>query len=283
MNSDAPAPVESQRPSRPPGKPKIRLYVEGRYQKLVRNLPQTVFYCPECKGRRRVKGNRCERCEGHGKLSKDSVQELIERVVLPLFKCWRSKFHGAGREDIDVRMLGDGRPFILEMINAKNPLMDLEEVEAAINAAHAGRIFVNGLRLVPKKRVAELKETKHPKEYAIRVRPADCPSAERIEAVKGKRIQLRQRTPERVAHRRADLDRKRWIEVLAFEPAGAGDFLARIRCEHGTYVKEFVSGEGGRTEPSLSALLGTPCACVELDVMAILPPEPASEESPSQA
>ena len=26
------------------------------------------------------------------------------------------KFHSAGREDIDVRMLGDGRPFALELI-----------------------------------------------------------------------------------------------------------------------------------------------------------------------
>ena len=28
-------------------------------------------------------------------------------------------FHSGGREDIDVRMLGQGRPFILEFLNAK--------------------------------------------------------------------------------------------------------------------------------------------------------------------
>ena len=27
--------------------------------------------------------------------------------------------HGSGREDIDVRMLGDGRPFILEFVNPR--------------------------------------------------------------------------------------------------------------------------------------------------------------------
>ena len=84
-------------------------------------------------------------------MTKDSVQELIERIALPRFKCWKSKFHGAGREDIDVRMLGEGRPFILELINPKAPLADLAEIEETIGREYAGRIVVSGLRLVPKK------------------------------------------------------------------------------------------------------------------------------------
>jgi tRNA pseudouridine synthase 10 len=269
-------------------RPKMRLFVEGRYQKLVRDLPQTVFFCHDCKGKRKIKGEPCPRCEGRGKLTRDSVQELIERALLPRFKCWKSKFHGAGREDVDVRMLGDGRPFILELINAKNPLADLLEIEESINREYAGRIVVKGLRLVAKKRVAELKETKHPKEYALRIRPvaAGAPiDMTKIPALLGRRVEIRQRTPERVAHRRADLDRRRWIEILNIAPVDGGDFLVNVRCEHGTYVKEFVSGESGRTEPSLSELLHTPCACVELDVTAILPPEPqaAAPAAPPQS
>ena len=30
----------------------------------------------------------------------------------------------------------------------------------------------------------------------------------------------------------------------------------RVRCQHGAYVKEWISGDEGRTEPSLRALLG---------------------------
>ena len=81
MTSEVPAKVETPRPSHPQGRPKIRLFIEGRYQKLVRDLPQTIFYCPDCKGRRKVKGEACQRCEGRGKLAKDSVQELIERIA----------------------------------------------------------------------------------------------------------------------------------------------------------------------------------------------------------
>jgi tRNA pseudouridine synthase 10 len=274
MVTEIPTEMEPKRVPHPQARPKIRLFIEGRYQKLVRDLPQTVFFCPECKGRRRRKGEPCPRCEGRGKLTKDSVQELIERIALPRFKCWKSKFHGAGREDIDVRMLGEGRPFILELINPKAPLADLAEIEETIGREYAGRIVVSGLRLVPKKRVAELKETKHPKEYSLRIHTASTPDPALLGALVRPRFQVRQRTPERVAHRRADLDRHRWIEVLSVEPLDGSDALVKVRCEHGTYVKEFVSGEGGRTEPNLSQMLGTACTCVELDVTAILPPEP---------
>jgi len=29
------------------------------------------------------------------------------------------KFHSGGREDIDVRMLNNGRPFVMEMVNPR--------------------------------------------------------------------------------------------------------------------------------------------------------------------
>jgi tRNA pseudouridine synthase 10 len=90
-----------------------------------------------------------------------------------------------------------------------------------------------------------------------------------------------QQTPARVAHRRADKERTRWIEFVSFEPVAGEDLVrVRMRTEHGTYVKEAVHGEGGATRPSLSELLGVPCTCRELDVLAILeaggerPPEP---------
>ncbi len=274
-----PRPVHPQegesRSGSPAGRPKIKLFVEGRYRKLVRDLPQTVFFCPECKGRGRRKGEPCGRCEGYGKLTKDSVQELIERVSLPRFRSWKSKFHGAGREDVDVRMLGDGRPFILEVVNPKVPMVDLSELQEAINRACVDRVEVHGLRLVPRARVAELKEAKHPKEYSVLVRPEASPDPAVLAALVGRKITVRQRTPERVAHRRADLDRERWAEIVSVEPEADGNLRFLLRCEHGTYVKEIVSGEGGRTEPNLASLLGTPCTCVELDVTAILSATPS--------
>jgi tRNA pseudouridine synthase 10 len=255
--------------SRPDGK----VFIEGRYRKLTRDLPQTVFFCPDCKGhpRRRKK---CGRCEGFGKLTRDSVQELVGYVLGAAFKTRKNKFHGAGREDIDVRMLGRGRPFVLELVNPRETDVDLAALEAEVNRRNEGRLELEGLHWSEKGRVRVLKETRHAKEYAALVEAEDELGDGAVAALIGRRITIEQLTPRRVAHRRAELVRERWIEVTGVEPAkGERRHVVRIRTEHGTYVKEAITGEGGSTKPSLSDLLEVPCTCVELDVLEILDEE----------
>jgi tRNA pseudouridine synthase 10 len=251
-------------------RPDAKIFVEGRYRKLVRDLPQTVFFCPECKGhpRRRQK---CARCEGFGKLTRDSVQELIGWVVGAAFKTRKNKFHGAGREDVDVRMLGEGRPFVMELINPKILDVDLAAVEAEINRRNAGRLEVLGLHWTEKTRVRVLKETPHAKEYEALVECDGALTPSAWTTFLGERLQVVQQTPERVAHRRADKARERWIEFRSIEADETpGRLRVKLRTEHGTYVKEAINGENGMTRPSLSELLGVPCRCVELDVLNIL-------------
>jgi tRNA U54 and U55 pseudouridine synthase Pus10 len=60
--------------------PRGKVFLEGRYRKLSRDLPQTIFFCPDCKGHPRRRKN-CARCEGFGKLTRDSVQELVAWVL----------------------------------------------------------------------------------------------------------------------------------------------------------------------------------------------------------
>lgn len=264
--------------------PHAKVFLEGRYRKLTRDLPQTIFFCPVCKGHPRRRRD-CERCEGFGKLTRDSVQELIGWVVGAAFKTRKNVFHGAGREDVDVRMLGEGRPFVLEVVAPKIHDVDLAAVEAEINRRNAGRLEVAGLHWTEKARVRALKETPHAKEYQARVQiDGGIESAEvqtRLASRLGQRIGVVQKTPARVAHRRADKDRERWIEIVSFDPLeGSADWMMRIRAEHGTYVKEVINGEEGSTRPSLSELLGRSCTCVELDVLAILDLEGHTEPVP---
>jgi tRNA pseudouridine synthase 10 len=253
----------------PPALPPTKVFVEGRYRKLSRDLPQTVFFCPECKGHPRRR-HKCARCGGFGKLTRDSVQELVGWVLGAAFKTRKHRFHGAGREDVDVRMLGDGRPFVVELVNPKIFDVDLAAAEAEINRRNAGRLEVLGLHWTEKARVAALKEAKHAKEYRAKIRVRGAIDAARANAVVGKRFDLVQRTPERVAHRRADLERTRWIEVVDLREVEPGEWEVHLRCQHGTYVKEAISGEAEKTRPSLAQLLGVECECLELDVLAIL-------------
>jgi len=268
-----------------PDRPRVKLFVEGRYRKLSRDLPQTVFFCPECRGHIRRRRD-CARCEGFGKLTRDSVQELVGWVLGAAFQTRRNTFHGSGREDVDVRMLGDGRPFVVEIENPKVLDVDLAALEAEINRRNVGRLEIRGLHWAEKSRIRVLKEVPHAKEYEAVVALGGPVDPASFAALLGRRLQVIQQTPARVAHRRADKERERWIEFVELELLGDGSELrVRLRTEHGTYVKEAIHGEGGATRPSLSGLLGVPCVCRELDVLAILddegekpvePPRPAT-------
>lgn len=267
--------------------PRSNLWLESRYRKLRRGLPQTIFYCPKCKGDRRRRRS-CTHCEGFGKLTRESVQELIGRRILPRMQAKTGKFHGAGREDLDVLMLGRGRPFVYEVVGARNPAVDLEELRREIEERAEGAIELDPFVRVGKERVVYWKNTHFDKIYRVDVTIEGTPEPAALAAAAAFAGTIVQRTPQRVAHRRADLDREREVEVLelGFRAAGAqgdgegrpeasgdGDAVElelRVRCQHGTYVKEWISGDDGRTTPSLSSLLGVPCRCRQLDVAEIL-------------
>ena len=151
--------------------PKAKLFVEGRYLKHSRDLPQTVFFCPECKGHPRRR-RKCEKCEGFGKLTKDSVQELIGWVL---------------GKAADVRMLGEGRPFVMELVDPRDHQVDLAEIEATINSRNEGRLEVRGLHWTQKGRVRFLKEGTFAKEYCARVEVDRRPSEETVAALIGRR------------------------------------------------------------------------------------------------
>ena len=63
-----------------------------------------------------------------------------------------AKFSSSGREDVDVRMLGKGRPFLFELVNSRKVNLtatDLETIQCDINLLTKD-IFVRDLQLVKK-------------------------------------------------------------------------------------------------------------------------------------
>jgi tRNA pseudouridine synthase 10 len=88
-----------------------------------------------------------------------------------------------------------------------------------------------------------------------------------IRSIEGRTIL--QQTPTRVAHRRANLVRHRKIKHI--EPVGLQDNRGTliIKAEAGTYIKELISGDNGRTKPSVAELLGTSAVCTKLAVVDI--------------
>ncbi|HZY71008.1 MAG TPA: tRNA pseudouridine(54/55) synthase Pus10 [Thermoplasmata archaeon] len=239
------------------------LYVRGRYVKLDRTLPQTRWPCRACRGRG------CVRCSGTGKMYATSVEELIAAPLLAAAGASGSRFHGMGREDIDARMLGSGRPFVLEALAPHHRSVDLGEVVAALARDAAGRVEVRGLAFAEAADVVRVKEARPPKSYRVVV--AGGAPAEKVkdalQVAAGQTIA--QRTPMRVVHRRSDRVRPRRIVAATLVDAGAGRFTIELKAEAGTYIKEWVEGDGGRTEPSLAGAVGVPLHVESLDVIAV--------------
>ncbi|MHB8606139.1 MAG: tRNA pseudouridine(54/55) synthase Pus10 [Thermoplasmatota archaeon] len=241
------------------------LFLFGRYRKLERGIPQTIWPCRHCRGLG------CDRCDGHGKMYPTSVQELVAQEALRTSGATLDAFHGAGREDVDARTLGAGRPFVLELKDPLRRFLDVAALERAINASATGRVEVEGLRLAEKREVVAVKESRGDKTYRARVAfDAEIPGAKLEEGCASLRgCAIQQRTPARVEHRRADLVRERRVHDVVVESATEREAVLRITGDAGLYIKELVSGDEGRTRPSLAERLGAGARVTELDVLGV--------------
>jgi len=241
------------------------IYIYGRYNKYKRDIPQTKWFCRICRG----KG--CRKCGYSGKMYKTSVEELISKHVLEKTRGDGESFHGCGREDIDVRMLGNGRPFVLEI---KNPIirnLDLERLKEEINNHNKEIIKVNNLHFSNKDEIARIKNSDFKKLYRVVFIGEKAINKEKLKKVvqtlRGKTIS--QFTPSRVARRRANIVRDRKIYDLNTESIDSNNVTLTIEAQSGTYIKELISGDDGRTIPNISEMIGFPCKVKELDVIKI--------------
>lgn len=237
------------------------LFVKGRYRKLVRGIPQTRWPCRRCQG----KG--CARCGGTGKMYPTSVEEILAAPVMARTGGTGHALHGMGREDIDARMLGRGRPFVLEIKEPRRRHVDLASAAAEVNAS--GQVEVDAFEPSLRADVVAIKEDRATKTYRVLVRLVPPVDEGKVKGGLSFLLaeSIAQRTPSRVAHRRADTTRHRRLHAAELLRVDGDLAEVRVTADAGTYVKELMHGDGGRTRPSLAERLGVGCEVLELDVL----------------
>lgn len=242
---------------------KCDMFIFGRYKKRSAGLSQSRWRCSRCEG----KG--CAQCNGKGRLY-ESVEERIGEPIKRASGAGDYVMHASGREDVDATNSA-GRPFVLEVNAPAVRSLDLESLSSEI--AKGGEVEAVGLRFVPRSYVEVVTESHFDKTYEAEVefgRDVDWAEAAKIRSLEG--VTLLQQTPARVAHRRADLVRHRKIKHLEFvrgQGQGPKHATLIIKAEAGTYIKELISGDSGRTTPSVSGILGTSAKCTKLEVIGI--------------
>ena len=226
------------------------VYVEGTYQKLRRDLPQTRW--------------------AHDADAQESVESIIGEPIKKLTASRNYYLHAAGREDVDVRMLGNGREFVIEAYSPSVRHFELEVLQNMINEQNLG-VIVSDLRFTDASEVKRVKTEMHFKTYRVVVQSEMDVDVSKIEYAKkylSGRV-IYQRTPQRVMRRRADLVRKRKILNVEILEISGNKATLEITAESGTYIKELINGDMGRTEPSMSSVYGSDVVVSELDVVKI--------------
>lgn len=145
------------------------------------------------------------------------------------------------------------------------------ECVAKINAG--GLIEISNLVESDHQAVSEIMkegEEAHRKDYRCVVALSRAVSEADLELINGaKEIVCQQLTPMRVLHRRTLIVRERTVHSMAAVKLSSRFLQLDLTTQAGTYVKEFVHGDFGRTNPSLGSLLGCETDILQLDVLGL--------------
>ncbi|MBI4019528.1 MAG: tRNA pseudouridine(54/55) synthase Pus10 [Candidatus Aenigmarchaeota archaeon] len=218
------------------------LFIYGEYQKLKRGIPQTRW--------------------PSGKY-KTSVEQITAKPFMKVTNGSGHKFHGAGREDIDARCLA-WRPFVLEILDPKKRDINAPALAKKVGAG----VKIRNARISNIEEVRKLKDAKLDKTYRALVKTSGLIKRKDLAKLSALK-EINQQTPRRVLHRRSDLMRRRSVKGIKTKYINSKSFEITVKGQSGLYIKELISGDEGRTNPSVSGILGVPCVCKELDVIAV--------------
>ncbi|KAK3141803.1 hypothetical protein QOZ80_4BG0338510 [Eleusine coracana subsp. coracana] len=231
------------------------IYIGGRYLKLSRNVSQSCWIIDD------------------ERMGDASVEEIIGEAVRAICRGDSCKFHAAGREDIDVRMLGSGRPFLIEVLNVRSvpSATEVQQIAEKINNSEKKYVRVRNLKLVGNEIWTMMREgeAEKQKQYSALIWTSrELTESDLHNISRMKDMEIIQKTPIRVLHRRSPLERKRTIHWMEIEKVADSSnyYLLHLCTQAGTYIKEFVHGDLGRTHPSIGSILECRAEILQLDV-----------------
>ena len=231
------------------------ILVRGVYIKLGRNISQSIWITPK-----------------KIKLVPLSVEEAANNC-LDYLMANKVIIHAAGREDVDVRMLGNGRPVALEIKHPKRRNIKIDSLEHCLNKRNEWVKFKLSEKISREEaRRIKLSDKLHRKMYRALIYSDTDFSINDLNLLERRlnNITIKQRTPTRVLRRRADITRSRKVFWVKTRLLGRKWLEAFIETEGGLYIKELITGDNGRTTPSFSEILNKPLIVAELDVIHIM-------------
>lgn len=230
------------------------IFIKGRYLKTGRNISQIRWF---------------DEPEGGDSLS---IEKMVTTSLQKIYENSEIVLHASGREDVDVRMLGSGRPFIVEIKNPRKRRANLRLISDILNRfSPYGKFLIEGKAKREDVRLLKLMDSSKLKAYRIVAVSEEDLYEDDIKAIEEglKGALIKQRTPLRVLKRRADIVRSKRVRDIKLMLVGRRTLVGILVADGGLYIKELISGDEGRTEPSFSSIIGKKLRCAELDVIKV--------------
>ncbi|MEM0355130.1 MAG: tRNA pseudouridine(54/55) synthase Pus10 [Desulfurococcaceae archaeon] len=229
------------------------IYIEGVYWKKARMISQTDWI-----------NNNVSKCPL-------SLESFLNENLREVFGSEKIFIHASGREDVDVRMIGSGRPVVIEAYKPSKRRFDLNDINNRLNT---DIVEFKLTSIVKRSRVVYLKTTSGSRRKTYKALIYSSKELSNNDMVKLEEFYktnnvVKQWTPTRVLYRRRDTLRIRKVFEVKTKLLSSNVFEAIIKCDGGLYVKELIHGDNGRTQPSFSEIIGAVLIPLELDVISV--------------
>lgn len=246
-------------------------YTAGRYRKNERGFPQRKRICRVCHGEgvrwEAGKSRPCDHCDGTGIASEESVEQSIADPIVESLSGTEAVFNAAGQEADDVRVLGRGRPFVIEVKEPRQRPPDLAALEAAIASESDEAVTVEGLVETTNDMVQHVAESRTRETYRATVTFDERVAADELQAaldqLDGATVRLHVEDDE------GPRERLRTLPAVRGELTDDLEATVEIELTDDLDLRLVLAGTDGRAEPSLADMLGTGVSVDHLDIIAV--------------
>ena len=218
------------------------LFIYGRYNKKIRNIPQKQDICHKCNG------FGCHNCNFIGKENFDSIERKISNFFIKKFECNQVKINWIGGEDKSSLVLGNGRPFFAKLLNPKkrNKILKKNIDLEGVNLFELKKLPIN-----PKGHI------QFKSEVLITVETKNSISSTEL-----KKLKTLQNS-EIKDFSKAKKSNQKKIYKLNYKKTGKKCFILHIFADGGFSIKSFI--QNSDVIPNVSEILENPCICKQFD------------------
>lgn len=246
-------------------------YLGGRYRKLEPGLDQRMRICRVCNGKgtewREGEAMACEACDGSGYDTRESMEWYITQPIKIAMDGTEAIFNTAGQEDDDVLVLGEGRPFVVEVKEARTRPLDTKEIQEEINTASDQIITVDGLAKASRDLVEYLTQTPVHETYQLELSFADAVSSEDFtEAIDALDAASVRQTLERGDQVTEQVRKLGWVSG---KHIGQTTATVELGATKGIDFEALMVGDTDRSNPNLADLVGTDVTVESIAVVSI--------------